>query len=528
MFETKIKTSKNNRTLTKIIGSFRSSNYLIQLVHGVLLTLAFHPFDIFLVIPISFSGFLWCLEKECLAGIKRNQQEFFNLGFNHAFVFFIGHFVTSLYWLINPILLEIKTYWFLIPLIILIIPALLASFYAIASAIICSKYIFKKTQELQINNGWTKISIAVLFAIGFFIAELLRAYLLLPFPWNLLGYASGYSLSLMQLASVTGVYGLSILLYLVGTIPYTKHSGAISSITIIVVILTISGGERLNNAPQVHKQKIVSLNVIQPNTQHHYHQYSKKLQAQNKTKSIVESIALRYKKINNQNNINLFILPESSIPFPVGKTEEIILKEWMSRYQSNSFLIAGVDRYDTSNSSYYNSMVVLDNSGFIVDSYDKIILAPFGEYIPGYNILKPIVGESYGFTSGIRDTKIKFYSNSMRGITVSLNIMPMICFESIFTGKKTNDVDLIVNITNDSWLGNSIGPYQHLAMTRMRAIEYGLPLVRSAKTGISAVFNSYGRIIQKIDLNKEEVIVVDMPEDKVETIYMKILNFFRS
>jgi apolipoprotein N-acyltransferase len=225
-------------------------------------------------------------------------------------------------------------------------------------------------------------------------------------------------------------------------------------------------------------------------------------------------------------------LPESAIPFVLNKYQNTLLDELISKYHTNSFLISGIDRYDSNLDEYYNSMILINHYGEIVDSYDKTILTPFGEYIPWYStlktILQPIVGNGYGFTPGTKTRNIRLYLDEMpnAGISNTLIIMPMICFESIFTyvskPRNYHEADVIINITNDSWFGKSVGPFQHLAMSRMRAIEYGLPLVRSATNGISAIFDCYGRSVQQIQLDLEGVIIAEMPEEKIETTYTKL------
>lgn len=537
MNENTIETNIDNKkgVIMQLLDDFSSSyNYLLQFIHGALLTLAFHPFDIFITIPVAFSGFLWCLERD-LTSSQAMKRLFFSLGFKHAFIFYLGHFFSSLYWVSNPLFFDLHAYWFLIPFALIILPAFLSLFYSFASALICTYYILPNVQNLCTSN---KIKIALLFSIGFFISEILRANFLIQFPWNLLGYASGYSLSLMQLASITGVYGLSMLLYLVGTVPYTKNLFSISFITILVIVITMYGNKRLNSIEVSNDKKLsVTLYVVQPNLEHHYNKYDKQIEALEKTKKIVtDHIATKSSKISNELNINMIILPESAIPFVLNKYQSILFDDLMSTYTTNSFLLSGIDRYDSATASYYNSIILINNHGEILDSYDKIILTPFGEYIPGYDILKPIlkpiVGNHFGFSPGIKTRNIILHFDGVHKITDHVIIMPMICFESIFTPlsftRDDDKVDLIVNVTNDSWLGRTIGPYQHLAMSRMRAIEYGLPFVRAAKTGISAVFNSYGQLIRKIDLNMEGVIIVEMPQMKVQTPYMEFVKLFRS
>lgn len=529
-------TNNTFKSKGRIIGDFIYNNnydFLIQFIHGALLTLAFHPFDIFLVIPIAFSGFLWCLENQLL--VSKTKREFFWKGFSNAFVFFCGHFITSMYWVASPLFIDIKQYWFLLPFALVILPVFLSSFYAFISGLICWKFIANRVidDNSKLKTPFFRIVTAFLFSTGFFIAELIRANFLIPFPWNLLGYASNYSLSLMQMAAFTGVYGLSLLLYFVGTIPYTKNPFAISVVTAAVVLITLSGNSRLkqSHSSEKIKNKFVTLYVVQPNLQHHYHQYEKKLAALSKTTSMVNDKSLSA-QTPKDSKIKFIILPESAIPFTINKYQNSLFDDLMSKYSTNSFLVSGVDRYDNNLQRYYNSMIVINSQGDIIDSYDKTILTPFGEYIPGYGLLrlflKPIVSASYGFVPGANKRNIRLYSEHPDTLTEPLVAIPMICFESIFTPlthpRDNTHADLIINITNDSWFGSSIGPYQHFAMARMRAIEYGVPLVRAAKTGISAVINSYGKIVEEIKLDGEGVIVAEMPEDKVDTFYMKVVH----
>jgi len=533
-------TVKKKTKISSILYFFHKEAYnlITQFIHGALLTLAFHPFDIFLVIPIAFSGFLWCLEKECLSHFKDSTaKDFFYLGFKHTFIFFLGHFITSLYWIANALFVDIGQYWILVPVAVIVLPAFLSLFYSVVGGFICSKFIFRymSVYDIQTFKKRThqKIIIAILFTTGFFFAEIVRSNLPIQFPWNLLGYASGYSISLMQMASVTGVYGLSFILYLVGTMPYTKNPLAISTITILLVVITMLGNKRLHDFSNIKpkKYKLVTLYVVQPNLQHHYHHYEKKLAALLKTTNMIDVNSLNSQKTKDS-KIKLIILPEGAIPFLLNKYQNTVFDDLMSKYSSNSFLVSGIDRYDPTLKKYYNSKIVVNHNGEIVDSYDKTILTPFGEYIPGYDFLKsiinPVVSSSYGFVPGTSTRNIRLYLDNLNKASEPLVFIPMICFESIFTPltnpRSDHNADLIVNITNDNWFGNTIGPYHHFAMARMRAIEYGLPLVRSAKTGISAIIDSHGKILQKINLENEGVIVAEMPEDKVATVYMQIVK----
>ena len=158
------------------------------------------------------------------------------------------------------------------------------------------------------------------------------------------------------------------------------------------------------------------------------------------------------------------------------------------------------------------------------DIYDKIHLVPFGEYMPFKNILSripffKIVTGNIGFDKG----------DNIRAIKTPIGLVrTVICYEVIFPEEinpNNNDIDAIINLTNDAWFGNSSGPYQHLNSTRFRAIEQGVPVLRAANTGISAVIDPYGRVIRKINLNKSGYIVSSLPNKTKKTLYSKVGDF---
>jgi apolipoprotein N-acyltransferase len=503
----------------------------IQLLHGILLTLAFHPFDIFLVIPISFGGFLYFLEKDLLDNYNNNIN-LEKLAFKHSFLFFFGHFLSSLYWLAIPIITEIKLYWYLLPLALVLLPGFLASFYGYVGYFITkrliNKYLAAGGPENLKDNIENKSKVAIAFAIGFFLAELARTAVV-NFPWNLLGYATNYSLSLMQLASVTSVYGLSLLLFFLGVLAYSRNASLISLVLIVTVLITITGNRRLYYGNLLdNKKKFISLFLLQPNFPYHHFDDKKRLNDYDKTIDLIGNLPLKDQVDKIQNRTKIVFLPEGVMPFAIPKNSITFLEELLEEINNKYlFLIMGIDRFDDQK-NYFNSMIALNSFGEIVDDYDKIALVPFGEYLPFVDFFQPIVSDVSSFTPGRSTRNLKLFpKNNSEAIT----IIPLICFESIFSPilfpRSLDKVDFILNLTNDSWFKNSLGPYQHFAMSRMRAIEYGVPLVRVAKTGISAIVNSYGKIINKIPLGEEGILIADLPEDKVDTHYFSFVKLVR-
>jgi apolipoprotein N-acyltransferase len=197
----------------------------------------------------------------------------------------------------------------------------------------------------------------------------------------------------------------------------------------------------------------------------------------------------------------------------------------LNRYRGNAYLIAGTMRSnfpkdDAEEITFHNSIIVVDNSSSIIETYDKQHLVPFGEYIPLSDIfdISPIIGFS-GLEKGEGSNVITPPDGPA--------FIPQVCYEAIFPSlAKPNEPgkspQWIVNATNDAWYGDTAGPHQHLKKASFRAIEQGMPMVRSANTGISAIIDSYGRIIEHIEFGKQGQIVSSLPKTtSQQTLYSK-------
>ena len=195
----------------------------------------------------------------------------------------------------------------------------------------------------------------------------------------------------------------------------------------------------------------------------------------------------------------------------------------MESIDGNSKLLTGSIRVDEKN-LLKNSSLLINKDGEVVSFYDKIHLVPFGEYIPfqrllnKYNFLD-IVASDDGFSRGLLDDPIATPIGTAR---------LLICYEIIFSNEIIRSKprpDVLINITNDAWFNDYSGPYQHFDNARFRAIENGLPILRAANTGISAVIDPYGRVLKKIDLKEEGVIFSNLPIRASETVFLKFGDF---
>ena len=222
------------------------------------------------------------------------------------------------------------------------------------------------------------------------------------------------------------------------------------------------------------------------------------------------------KEHNFENKYKIIIWPETSfegfIPNELNLLSSISKKIIKNK---NTTLIVGL--LSQENRKLFNSLIFINATGKIDYKYDKIHLVPFGEYIPFRNKLKKIANflSPRDFSTGVMKENI-----NLRGFG---EIITLICYEILFSNEVnrriSDNTKLIINITNDAWFGNTVGPYQHLALAKIRAVETGLPLVRVANTGISAFISPYGEEIVKISLNKESVREVNLIPPLDQTLY---------
>ena len=227
---------------------------------------------------------------------------------------------------------------------------------------------------------------------------------------------------------------------------------------------------------------------------------------------------LSFSSEKSNQNLDLVVWPETAIvPWLDDASKE--LATISESIPLGADLIFGIRRHEKN--KIFNCLILLSNDGVVKEKYDKYHLVPFGEYIPvlrflsDHNILFQNNYDTFGFSSG---SGAKVLSSKI-GL-----IRPLICYEAIFFQEINNNPrpNFLVNLTNDGWLGSWAGPEQHLQQVRMRAIEQGLPVIRSANTGISAVIDPYGNVIESIPLDSDGYVDVNLPSRLNETLYSKL------
>ena len=488
----------------------------IAFFSGAVSALAMAPFDFFPVLAITFPIFVWLLDG---AGAgKRGLIAAFGTGWWFGF----GYFVAGLYWIGMALFVEADKFAWLLPFAVLGIPAGLAFFTATGALIARAMW---PTGPMRIFA----------FAAGLGISEWLRGTILTGFPWNSFGYALTSLPPLAQGASLVGLWGLTLFALAVFSSPATitdaRDRTAHPWLPLIVATLTMFllgayGWHRLANN-EVANVEGVKLRLMQPNI-------SQNLKWQPEQRP---AVMRRYLSLSDQatapdrqgvKDITHLIWPESAFPFFLDR-EPQALAQIGQLLPNGVSLITGAIRLDaplagTTTPRVFNSIRVLRDDGTIIATYDKLYLVPFGEFLPFQSVLEGIGLQQLtrvrgGFTPGTRRRAL-----TIPGLPPAA---PLICYEAIYPGYVLPEgprPQWILNLTNDAWFGITPGPHQHFAQARLRAIEEGLPLVRVANNGISAIVDPLGRVLRYLPLGSDGLIDGALPQALGETVYSRHRN----
>jgi len=423
-----------------------------------------------------------------------------------GFFFALGYFVTGLWWIGNALLVEGSDFAWVWPISVIGLPTLLGLFTGtyLAMARLCAA------------PNTLKGFLAFCFFLTF--SEWARGNAFTGFPWNLYGYVWADHIEMAQMAHYTGAYGMTIVSVIwaaLGGFLYVskkpvKTIAACAAIAALTLGLVYLGGKSRLASNETELNMDVGLVVAQPNIPQNMKWDPVAIQNNFlKIVSLSKNAAFASPKPKD-----IFIVwPETAISPSVYTRPENMerIASLLKSYDTNSYLVTGILRRTDKDDSmkFANSVILLNKQMSALDVYDKSHLVPFGEFIPfqKWIPLKPVAAFR-GFEPGDGATILEH--NDIPAFS------PLICYEVIFadkvvprTGKRAQ---WMVNVTNDGWYGDSAGPYQHFAQTRLRAIEEGVPVVRSANTGISGVIDSYGRVIERADIFQEAAIVTYLPK----------------
>ena len=487
--------------IQKILNNRILVLYIIPFCIGLLSVFSFQPFNLsiinFFIIPIFF--LLLVNTKKKSKSIYRKKPYRKNL-FIIGFVFGFGFYLSGIFWIANSLTFD-DNFKYLIPFAVIMIPLFLSLFTGTLTLVVGQ----------FLNYNFTSL---LLFSGSLALSDYTRGKILSGFPWNLWGYSWSWLTEILQILNPLGLYTFNLLTITIFSIPAVLFFKSKFSVKVLIISLTtfsifltyIYGNTSINKNKKlinsIDNNNTIYAKVISPNFELKYDTSFEDIEK--KLKKLI-----RYSDPEKQKN-TLFIWPEGI--FTGFNFREIYQLNYLIKdnFSANHLILFGINMLDKKSGKYFNSLVVVNHEFKILQQYNKKKLVPFGEFLPFEKALNKLglkkITQGHGsFLSGKKQENIQIKE---------LNILPYICYEIIFpelgqkSDKKTN---LIVNISEDGWFGDTIGPHQHFSKAIFRSIENNLFLVRSANKGISAIISNKGETIKKLNVNESGNIEMEIP-----------------
>ena len=471
---------------------------LLLMLSAILLELSFAPFNQFYTAFFALLPLLYVLNK------AKN-------GFITGLIWGVFYCIISIHWLA----LNSGTYPWLATLSMLLAAVLLALNYGLIG------FIFKFVQRRNENLAlfllpfiWTSI-------------EFLRSFGTFGFPWLSIGHSQAYNTVYAQIADIGGVYTLSFLLMITNLFLYLLIKAysrkRLYALLIILFIPFIYGTVMLNS--DLAQGKELNFRIVQPNIAAKEKWIpSNRLPIINKLDSL--------SRIQTDLQPDVIVWPETAVPYYLRSSVYFQHILHNCSKEMNSTLITGaLDYYYVDNDTWHSSTNTVfvfepDAESFSAKIYDKLHLVPFGEFTPGGELFSWLNNMQYGQS----DFTHRNFRKPLNITRDSIKFTPMICYDSVFPHTVRSFANLgsqyNILITNDIWFGRSMGPYQHAAISIIRAIETRKPLVRSANAGISMFIDEKGRVQQSLPLYQSGVIDNSLTASDYVSPYTRTGNLF--
>jgi len=476
---------------------------------GCTTSLSLSPFNYLIINFFTFSLFFIFLVKK---SETYNNKKIFLL---YGWLFGFGYFVSNLYWISISLTFD-ENFKFLIPLTIILVPGFLALFYALIAFL----FVIFKTKKI--------LSSFFLFSLIFGLIEFLRGSILTGFPWNLIAYSFSNHLEILNITSIIGTYSFNLFCISLFVSPSVfilrdnrKDIGVCIAFLIATIFFFVYGSQNIEKFKKAemskydYKIRIVGSNISIDRFYNNIDPIS----------AIEDLIEISSPKKNEK---IFFVWPEGILP---GISQEQLIEyNWLfkDKFNENHLLAIGINSKlkENQTTKYFNSFSIYDHNLNLINSYNKINLVPFGEFLPFEKIfinigLKTITNNYQSYSKGTKRNIIDINESNF-----SLKILPLICYEIIYSGKifENNNFDFIVNISEDGWFGQSIGPKQHFVHSIFRAVESGKYVLRSANNGITAIINPLGVVEKQLDLNKSGYVDFDQSRTIDPTPFSKYGN----
>ncbi len=483
--------------------------FIFLIVLGAITSLSLPPFNFWIVNFFTFSLFFVFLIKRL---DQHQKKKFF---FIYGWSFGFGYFLSNLYWISISLTFD-ENFRFLIPLTIILIPAFLALFYGLIT------YFFLILKPKKI------ISSFFTFSLIFGILEFFRGLIFTGFPWNLIAYSFSSQLEILSITTIVGTYGFNLFCISLFISPSLlvlrrkkKEIGVFVFFLTAVLFSYIYGfNYKVKFKETTQKDYEFKIRVIGSNIS--LDRFYKNIDTADVIKELIE--------ISNPvaDEKTIFIWPEGILPNVLQ--DDLKEYRWLfnDKFSENHLLIIGLNSQsmDNGTKNYYNSISIFDNQINLLDFYNKVNLVPFGEFLPLEKILtliglKSLTNNYQSFSKGDQRNIIEIKKKNF-----SLKILPLICYEIIYSGKLFDNpnFDLIVNISEDGWFGQSIGPKQHFSHSIFRAVESGKYVVRSSNNGIAAIVNPLGNIENSINFSQSGYVDLERYRILQPTIFSKYGN----
>ncbi len=420
----------------------------------------------------------------------RKKPHLINL-FYAGYFFGIGFFLTGTYWISNSLQFD-QSFKNFIPLTIILIPLSLGLFYGLAT-LVCGKYLKYDLSSI------------LLFCATISFVDYLRAKIFTGFPWNLWAYSWSWFNEIIQILNPIGLFALNLLAVTIFCIPSIffikkfKYKSSIIVLSFLIFFANYLYGNYVINSNEIkslknlEEDRFIYVKIISPNFELKYNI------SEEETNDRIKKL-IRYSNIE-KNKKTLFVWPEGALSGKYFYEVEKYRNLFKENFSKNHLIIFGVNTLAETADKFFNSFIIVDNHLNKKFQYNKIKLVPFGEFLPFQSQFEKIglkkITEGFGSFSYGNTHDTFSYEN--------LNILPLICYEIIFPEliqKLSSKTNLLINISEDAWFGDTIGPHQHFSKSIFRAIESDSFVLRSANKGISAIINNKGQIIKALKNNE--------------------------
>lgn len=480
----------------------------VLLTSGALAGLAIPPLGIWPALFLAFPVFIWSMDGAAAQPAR--------VSFLLGWCFGLGYFAVCLHWIGFAFLVDAATYLWMMPFMVGGLAAGMAVYWGTAA--LAARFLW--------CDGLARIALT---AAAFGASEWLRGHLFTGFPWAVIGLAAEEMGPVLQTASLVGMTGLTFLLTLLAGLPAMLGQRNLrrpdtATALVLLVLLPLAwlwGNHRLAASPSVTVPG-VGLRIVQPNIPQ-----SDKWRADNGAIIFDKLLIMSRRGEDKLSGATHIIWPESAVPFLIDESPEALaaIDELLP---DGAMLITGSlrrERDARGQDRVFNSVLGFDSFANVVVRYDKWRLVPGGEFLPFEWLLEPlgfrkVVTVPGSFTAGPGPATLPVPGAPPASF--------LICYEATFPDGVVGSErpGWLVNVTNDGWFGRSAGPYQHLAQVRMRAVELGLPAARAANTGISAVIDSEGRVVQSLRLGTAGIIDAGLPAARAPTSYAEYGDAF--